>query len=128
MKYCDYLWTVYVPSRQNLKMSLKARDEYGRVMHLVKENEKERANITSKPTEMDDDGLENDMQVDTSIPVPDSTSASTYQPPSQPKQQQQSQALVLAGSQQQALVPKKPPSMPKPNWHPPWKLCRVRIV
>lgn len=25
----------------------------------------------------------------------------------------------------QALVPRKAPAMPKPQWHPPWKLCRV---
>ncbi|KAH3833184.1 pleiotropic regulator 1-like [Dreissena polymorpha] len=33
-------------------------------------------------------------------------------------------ALVTIGSQQ-ALVPKKAPTMPKPDWHPPWKLYRV---
>lgn len=35
-----------------------------------------------------------------------------------------SKALVSVG-QQQALVPKKAPTMPKPQWHPPWKLYRV---
>ncbi|KAK3597718.1 hypothetical protein CHS0354_040094 [Potamilus streckersoni] len=35
-----------------------------------------------------------------------------------------SKALVTIG-QQQALVPKKAPTMPKPTWHPPWKLFRV---
>ncbi|CAC5393084.1 unnamed protein product [Mytilus coruscus] len=33
-------------------------------------------------------------------------------------------ALVTIG-QQQALVPKKAQTMPKPVWHPPWKLFRV---
>ena len=37
------------------------------------------------------------------------------------------QALVNVGSQQ-ALVPKKAPTMPKPEWHPPWKLYRVRDI
>lgn len=36
----------------------------------------------------------------------------------------QSKALVTIG-QQQALVPKKAQTMPKPMWHPPWKLYRV---
>lgn len=36
----------------------------------------------------------------------------------------QSKALVTIG-QQQALVPKKAQTMPKPMWHPPWKLFRV---
>ncbi|XP_005103978.1 pleiotropic regulator 1 [Aplysia californica] len=35
-------------------------------------------------------------------------------------------ALVAVNiGQQQMLVPKKAPTMPKPNWHPPWKLYRV---
>lgn len=34
------------------------------------------------------------------------------------------QALVSIGNQQ-ALVPKKAMTMPKPIWHPPWKLYRV---
>lgn len=25
-----------------------------------------------------------------------------------------------------ALIPRKSPTMPKPQWHPPWKLYRVR--
>jgi len=25
----------------------------------------------------------------------------------------------------QALIPRKAPAMPRPTWHPPWKLCRV---
>ena len=34
-------------------------------------------------------------------------------------------ALVAIGDQKM-LVPKKAPTMPKPVWHPPWKLFRVR--
>ena len=33
-------------------------------------------------------------------------------------------ALVAIGDQKM-LVPKKAPTMPKPSWHPPWKLYRV---
>jgi len=33
-------------------------------------------------------------------------------------------ALVAVGDQKM-LVPKKAPTMPKPVWHPPWKLFRV---
>lgn len=32
---------------------------------------------------------------------------------------------VVPVAQNQALVPKQPPAMPKPKWHPPWKLYRV---
>ena len=34
--------------------------------------------------------------------------------------------LVAIGDQKM-LVPKKAPTMPKPVWHPPWKLFRVRV-
>ncbi|KAK7500536.1 hypothetical protein BaRGS_00008111 [Batillaria attramentaria] len=37
-----------------------------------------------------------------------------------------SKALVSVNvGQQQMLVPRKAPTMPKPQWHPPWKLYRV---
>ena len=36
------------------------------------------------------------------------------------------QSLITVGDQKM-LVPKKAPTMPKPEWHAPWKLYRVRI-
>lgn len=33
--------------------------------------------------------------------------------------------MVLAGQQQLAVAPRKPVTIPKPQWHPPWKLYRV---
>jgi len=36
-----------------------------------------------------------------------------------------SRALVSVGDQKM-IVPKKAPTMPKPVWHSPWKLFRVR--
>jgi len=36
-----------------------------------------------------------------------------------------SRAIVLAGGSQVAIVPRRAPTMPKPVWHPPWKLYRV---
>ena len=35
-----------------------------------------------------------------------------------------SKALVAVGNEKM-LVPKKAPTMPKPQWHAPWKLYRV---
>lgn len=36
------------------------------------------------------------------------------------------QAVVEAGgNKNSALMAKKAPTMPKPQWHPPWKLYRV---
>ena len=43
----------------------------------------------------------------------------------------QSKALVSAGGARQsstALAQRKLQSIPKPQWHPPWKLMRVRKV
>lgn len=120
-----------------LKMMLKAQDEYGSVLHLVK----------NKKVGMDDD---EDLQMnnpkregnegpnferristlgefegrelyETDAPPPgmeDMFPAPT--PAASP-----SQALVLAGAQQQALTMRRMPSIPKPQWHPPWKLYRV---
>ena len=36
-----------------------------------------------------------------------------------------SQALVAVNPGGGALLPRKPSAMPKPSWHPPWKLYRV---
>ncbi|KAK3507747.1 hypothetical protein QTP70_035010, partial [Hemibagrus guttatus] len=33
--------------------------------------------------------------------------------------------LMEAGGTKTALIPRKAPTMPKPQWHPPWKLYRV---
>lgn len=36
------------------------------------------------------------------------------------------QALMdVGGNKTSALMAKKAPTMPKPQWHPPWKLYRV---
>ena len=37
-----------------------------------------------------------------------------------------SKALVAVGNEKM-LVPKKAPTMPKPQWHAPWKLYRVSV-
>ena len=43
----------------------------------------------------------------------------------------QSRALSTTGESKtpfsQGIVPRKAPTMPKPQWHPPWKLSKVRI-
>ncbi|KAA3673210.1 pleiotropic regulator 1, partial [Paragonimus westermani] len=38
----------------------------------------------------------------------------------------QNTTMVQVGTEK-LLLPKKAPTMPKPTWHPPWKLCRVDI-
>lgn len=36
--------------------------------------------------------------------------------------------MAVSIGQQQMLVPRKAPTMPKPVWHPPWKLYRVSFA
>jgi len=38
------------------------------------------------------------------------------------------QSLMEGGTKSSGLLPRKAPTMPKPQWHPPWKLYRVRAL
>lgn len=42
-----------------------------------------------------------------------------------PPHSQQAMALMEAGGTKNSALARKAPSMPKPQWHPPWKLFRV---
>lgn len=120
----------------NLKMKVKAHDEYGPVLHLVKakqineeneenniENVKNRDNSTTAEqraaTVSEFEGRE---LYETDAPPPGMEDM--YQLPTAPVAQ--TQAVVLAGAQQQSIISRRTtPSIPKPQWHPPWKLYRV---
>jgi len=39
-----------------------------------------------------------------------------------------SNRMIVSIGDQKMLVPKKAPTMPKPVWHAPWKLFRVRTI
>ncbi|OQR73303.1 pleiotropic regulator 1-like [Tropilaelaps mercedesae] len=91
---------------QKFRIGTKARDEYGSVMHLVSEGARRAtASAVSLGTHNKSDGG-----------ASDGTSSG---------------ALVLAGqtnaSNQVQLTAQtlKKPSIPRPQWHPPWKLYRV---
>lgn len=117
----------------SLKMMVKARDEYGSVLHLVKnkqirddyddnmnssKNLENASNPEHRHTVSEFEGRE---LYETDAPPPGMEDL--YQIPIPPATQ--SQAVVLAGVQQQALAQRRTPSIPKPQWHPPWKLYRV---
>ncbi|CAL1268764.1 unnamed protein product [Larinioides sclopetarius] len=119
-----------------LKRMIKARDEFGAVLHLVKnkniqEDSKEDSHMdTSKNEEMSTNNFERRTIVsefegrelyETDAPPPGMEDMYQTPTPAVPP----SQALVLAGQQQQALTMRRMPSIPKPQWHPPWKLYRV---
>lgn len=127
---------------EKFKLSIKGRDEYGPVMHLVKNNPGRQ--IDDDMRKNDDDSLmknsndrnqemrissELDMQPMYDNEAPPPGVDDFYVPPILPPSGNtpNSQAVVLAGQQQQqqSIIPKRAPALLKPQWHPPWKLYRV---
>ncbi|XP_076355269.1 transport and golgi organization 4 [Tachypleus tridentatus] len=125
---------------EKIKLLVKAADEYKPVMHLIRNNpDKEfRQNVSDQRGEIENGGennyFENYLESgQDSRNETDQHLQSNYGEITQPpinddyytsSGQKLSQALVLAGTQQQA-VSRKAPTIPKPQWHPPWKLYRV---
>lgn len=119
---------------EKLKMAVRTKDEYGLVMHLVKDDPHNyRGNVDRaayheevikskelKLPEMQYSGMDIMPVYDDDAPPPGVDDYALIKPPPPP-----SQALVLAGQQQLAATPRKQVSIPKPQWHPPWKLYRV---
>ena len=111
---------------EKLKKAHKGRDQYGPVLAAVELNKKKMASSEFKENM---NSTNPDIDMDT-IPEAPNTPL-THPSPAPTPPPSQSMALVPTGggpnigSNQQALVPRKPPTMPKPKWHPPWKLARV---
>ncbi|CAG5125462.1 unnamed protein product, partial [Candidula unifasciata] len=103
---------------EKIKRLVKIQDEYGPVKELA------RREVRSKQLQQAGSG---DMVNGTSggdLQNADGMRLSNSQ--QDMDKMDQSKALVAVNiGQQQMLVPKKAPTMPKPNWHPPWKLYRV---
>lgn len=99
---------------ETLVTSVKSKDQYGHVMHLVSKDDgdKPKTAATKKTADNPSMALVAVPQETEYAKIPPSASSST--------------ALVLkSDSGASAIVPRKPHSMPKPQWHPPWKLMRV---
>ncbi|KAH6935619.1 hypothetical protein HPB50_007070 [Hyalomma asiaticum] len=127
----------FIHFSEKLKMNVKTKDEYGLVMHLVKSNPQTyRHNTEGHRTSYHDEvskSKEIKLQELTysgmdimPMPVYDDDAP----PPGvddyavmKAAPQSTSQAVVVAGQQQ--LAQRKPVTIPKPQWHPPWKLYRV---
>ncbi|XP_028035536.1 pleiotropic regulator 1 isoform X1 [Bombyx mandarina] len=93
---------------------VKARDSYGQVMGAVRKAQalKQQESVTCRP----ETPLTTAETVETA-PLPSEGAVVPYSGPTpSPSPAPPSGALT---------VPRKPPSMPKPKWHPPWKLMRV---
>ncbi|XP_023217243.1 pleiotropic regulator 1-like [Centruroides sculpturatus] len=123
------------------KLSIKGRDEYGPVMHLVKNNPGRQIDDDMRKSD-DDSSTKNsndrnqemrisselDMQPMYDNEAPPPGVDDFYVPPILPPagNTPNTQAIVLAGQQQQqTIIPKRAPALLKPQWHPPWKLYRV---
>jgi len=98
-------------------MQCKMRDQYQPVRHLARKEVRSVApsdtasNVGDTRSELGD--LDDDIAANLAAIAGPSPASS-------------SQALVLSNSSSSsALMPRKPAAMPKPSWHPPWKLYRV---
>merc|ERR1712071_745181 len=111
----------------------KARATYGPIVNLVKKQQ-EQARKTGLPAGSGDEvlAIKNNLDTDPasqSLALTPAVSASkSFQAP----QASNSAAVGIPGyaggsssSSSQSMATRKAPSMPKPQWHPPWKLTRV---
>ncbi|XP_034253614.1 pleiotropic regulator 1 [Thrips palmi] len=103
---------------ETLRKAVKARDTYGLVMDRVKQNalKPQPPMITNGTTEkqplaITDGSIPGDIvNMPVSGAMPGTLAVSS---------------TPSGGPGTQALAPRKAPTMPKPKWHPPWKLYRV---
>ncbi|KAF5394668.1 Pleiotropic regulator [Paragonimus heterotremus] len=88
-----------------LKTAVKARDQYGPVLNQPNAN----------PLKQVKPGNTNGATDGTIVPVEKN----------KPKFALDQNTTMVQVGNEKLLLPKKAPTMPKPTWHPPWKLCRV---
>ncbi|XP_065210901.1 pleiotropic regulator 1 [Planococcus citri] len=91
---------------EKIKMKIKAKDQYGDIVAKVDYNKLSRKNEIESKTR--DDDIHSDLESDSSnalVPVPEESFTPS--------------TAVVPVQQRKAL------SLPKPKWHPPWKLYRV---
>ena len=113
------------PTTHQLKMSIKARDQFEPVLHLVPEETHKNINNRIREPEKDNgfksDNYETISQNSNQSMIPFNENES-----SKPKtniSNNSGNALVLSSGT--TIVQRKPTPMPKPEWHSPWKLSRV---
>lgn len=114
-------------SLEKFKKSVKLKDQYGSVLDMVMQN-KRRAAFEAAVTPRKEDEIRT-----INIEEPSTVAPLSIMPsPTVPNPQSMALVPVMTGSSsnnpninQQALVSKKAPIMPRPKWHPPWKLARV---
>lgn len=97
-----------------LKM-VKAKDSYGQVMGAV-----QNAQAVKHQQAINRPETPNDIEIAESAALGSEGVVVPYSGPSLP-----ATPVTPAPPSGALTVPRKPPTMPKPKWHPPWKLCRV---
>ncbi|CAO2612762.1 Pleiotropic regulator 1 [Lemmus lemmus] len=126
------------------KMAIKLRNEYGPVLHMPtsKENLKEKgpqnapdsyphkqypANQDTKVQRMPSESAAQSLAV--ALPNQARADANRTGPAGASDRSQptamNSMIMEAGNTKNSALMAKKAPTMPKPQWHPPWKLYRV---
>ncbi|KAK6173272.1 hypothetical protein SNE40_016753 [Patella caerulea] len=105
---------------ETIKRMSKVRDEYGPVLDMPKQSTTKQSKAIDN--QWNGTGGENNASRGMEITPYEQT-----RPGGQSTERSQaSKALVsVTVGQQQMLVPRKAQTMPRPNWHPPWKLYRV---
>ncbi|KAI1304266.1 Pleiotropic regulator 1 [Halotydeus destructor] len=102
-------------------MSIKARDQYGPIMHLVPYDDVKGKTVT-KTTTVEASTTEGGT---VAIVKPVVEETEYKQLPLPGGVGPNNQVSLTGASGASAIIPRKANSMPKPGWHAPWKLMRV---
>lgn len=111
---------------ENFRKNVKLRVQYGPVLEKVKFNKKKaesEAHVNARLKEMGvDDGSEsyNNNNISSGTDAVPQSQSMALVPSVQP-----TTGATPSNQNQIALQMKKAPVLPKPKWHPPWKLARV---
>lgn len=117
------------------KNAIKAKDQYGPVLHLVSDasiklqkNEKKTNKPSSKAIVLADGRQQSSVapidELKAKLPTPiNSSLVVTNDLGNNNASESKNGQIVLASGL--SIAPRKPVSMPKPDWHAPWKLFRV---
>ncbi|XP_055370938.1 pleiotropic regulator 1 [Condylostylus longicornis] len=107
--------------------NVKARDSYGAIVDKVAKNKEMRKQLAESEQTMEIS--DNDDQADSINNLESNNVKAAISSDSQLNQNQNALVLQTASNNiaptNLQLIPKKAPTIPKPKWHPPWKLSRV---
>lgn len=112
----------------HLRMAVKARDQFGPILHLVADSDDNKSAQNKHKDSQRHDGLKSGKS-DTNPQTNDQSVVSFAEkaivPKAPPNLTNSSTTNALVLSSGTTITQRKPTPMPKPEWHPPWKLARV---